>query len=405
MSGRPAIGIVGTGTMGTGIARVAAAAGHPVVATDASPEARERARETLCASLARAVERGRLAPGADREILGRIVVTDSLDAMADCELVVEAVVERLDVKQSLMRALEAVVAPDALLATNTSSLSIAAVGAACKQAGRVVGMHFFNPPHVMRLVEVVPGLRTDPRVVERVGELARSWGKTVVVARDTPGFIVNRVARPFYGEALRILEEGIADVATIDHAMTTVGGFRMGPFALMDLIGNDVNYAVTETVFRAFYGDARYRPSLTQLRMVEAGLLGRKSGRGFYDYAEGAERPRPVEDAGLHATIVDRIVAMLINEAVDAVFWRVAEPADIDLAMTHGVNYPRGLLAWCDALGAATVLERIEALRATYAEDRYRPSPLLRRMAERGERFFPGPDDDSPPAAGRDGAP
>ena len=277
---------------------------------------------------------------------------------------------------------------DAILATNTSSLSVTGIAAACARPERVLGLHFFNPAPLLPLVEVVPGLATDPAVMQRARALIDAWGKTTVVARDTPGFIVNRVARPFYGEALRILEEGVADAATIDWAMREVGGFRMGPFELMDLIGNDINFKVTQSVYEAFFHDPRYRPSFTQQRMVEAGRLGRKSGRGYYDYAPGAVRPAPVESPALGRAIVNRIVAMLINEAVDAVFWRIAAPEDVDLAMTRGVNYPKGLLTWADELGPEVVLARLEALHADYCEDRYRPSPLLRRMVRENRRFF-----------------
>jgi len=233
-------------------------------------------------------------------------------------------------------------------------------------------------------VEVVRGQATPGALVEAACALVQGWGKTTVVAADTPGFIVNRIARPFYGEALRILDEGIADCATIDWAMRTLGGFRMGPFELMDLIGNDVNFAVTSAVYEGFFFDPRYRPSLTQRRLVDANLLGRKTGRGYYDYRNGAARPAPREDEGLGRAIFDRILAMLINEAVDAVFWGVATPADIDLAMVKGVNYPKGLIAWAEELGYGIALERLETLRAEYGEDRYRPSPLLRRLVGSG---------------------
>jgi 3-hydroxybutyryl-CoA dehydrogenase len=215
------------------------------------------------------------------------------------------------------------------------------------------------------------------------------WGKTTVVASDTPGFIVNRVARPFYGESLRLLDEGLADAPTIDWALRELGGFRMGPFELMDFIGLDVNFAVTRSVYEQTFHDPRYRPSLTQQRLVEAGRLGRKSGRGFYDHAEGAARPEPTRDDALAARIFRRVIAMLVNEACDAVHWRVASPADVELAMTKGVNYPRGLLAWGDALGADAVLTEIEALHAGYLEDRYRPSPYLRRAARDGLPLLP----------------
>jgi 3-hydroxybutyryl-CoA dehydrogenase len=376
------VGVVGAGAMGRGIAQVAAAAGHHVLLSDAMPEVVDRARDTIRSGLARDVAKGRLdQPRADA-LLARIenvgATTSGLGAFAECGLVIEAVAEDLGVKRELFTALEQVVARESILATNTSSLSVAAIGAATTHADRVVGMHFFNPAPLMALVEIVPAITTAPEITERTRALATAWGKTTVVATDTPGFIVNRVARPFYGEALRILEEGIADVATIDWALRDVGGFRMGPFELMDLIGNDVNFAVTTSVFEGFFYDPRYRPSLVQRRLVDAGLLGRKRERGYYDYRAGAVAPEPVRDADLGARIVLRILAMLVNEAVEAVRLRVAAPHDIELALTKGVNYPRGLLAWGDEIGPATILDRLETLQAEYGEERYRPSPLLR---------------------------
>jgi len=376
------VGVVGAGAMGRGIAQVAAAAGHRVLLSDARPEVVDRARDTIRSGLARDVAKGRVdQPRADA-LLARIenvgATTSGLGAFAECGLVIEAVAEDLGVKRELFTALEDVVARESILATNTSSLSVAAIGAATTHADRVVGMHFFNPAPLMALVEIVPAITTAPEITERTRALASVWGKTTVVATDTPGFIVNRVARPFYGEALRMLEEGIADVATIDWALREVGGFRMGPFELMDLIGNDVNFAVTTSVFEGFFYDPRYRPSLVQRRLVDAGLLGRKRERGYYDYRAGAVAPDPVRDADLGARIVLRILAMLVNEAVEAVRLRVAAPHDIELAMTKGVNYPRGLLAWGDEIGPATILDRLEALQAEYGEERYRPSPLLR---------------------------
>ena len=383
MSNPPLIvGVVGAGAMGRGIAQVAAAAGHRVLLSDARPEVVDRARDTIRSGLARDVAKGRLdQPRADA-LLARIenvgATSSGLGAFAECGLVIEAVAEDLGVKRELFTALEDVVARESILATNTSSLSVAAIGAATTHADRVVGMHFFNPAPLMALVEIVPAITTAPEITERTRALATAWGKTTVVATDTPGFIVNRVARPFYGEALRMLEEGIADVATIDWALRDVGGFRMGPFELMDLIGNDVNFAVTTSVFEGFFYDPRYRPSLVQRRLVDAGLLGRKRERGYYDYRAGAVAPDPVRDADLGARIFLRILAMLVNEAVEAVRLRVAAPHDIELAMTKGVNYPRGLLAWGDEIGPATILDRLEALQAEYGEERYRPSPLLR---------------------------
>ena len=277
---------------------------------------------------------------------------------------------------------------DCILASNTSSLSIASIGSVLKNPERVIGIHFFNPAPLMPLVEIIPAVQTNSENTQHARELVDSWKKVTVLAKDTPGFIVNRVARPFYGEALRIYEEGIADFATIDWAMTALGGFRMGPFTLMDYIGNDVNYTVTETVFEAFYYDPRYKPSFTQKRHSEAGYLGRKSGRGYYNYAEGTPAPVPNEDKALGDAILNRILVMLINEAADALFWNVATKEDIDLAMTKGVNYPKGLLKWADEKGIESVLKELEKMFQEYGEDRYRPSPMLRKMVREGKSFF-----------------
>ncbi len=382
------IGVVGSGTMGRGIAQVAATAGHPVIVYDQRLQALQDARLFVQRMLSRQVEKGRMRDEEATAIFDRIRWADQMGSVAPCQLIVEAIVEDLERKQALFRELEALTRPDTILATNTSSLSVTSIAAACKRPQRVVGIHFFNPAPLMRLVEVAPALQTSEATTAQSIELLRQWGKLVVRTQDTPAFIVNRVARPFYSEALRIYEEGIADIATIDWAMTELGGFRMGPFTLMDFIGNDVNYAVTESTWRAFFHEPRYKPSFTQKRLVEAGWLGRKSGRGYYSYAEGATRPEPIRDEKLGHAILHRIRIMLINEAADALFWKVASATDIDLAMTTGVNYPRGLLAWADELGIQTCVEAMDELYETYREDRYRCSPLLRRMAREGSTFF-----------------
>jgi len=385
------VGIVGAGAMGSGIAQVALRNGHQVVLADVEKSATLKARESIDAALARDVEKGRLTSEtatSARDRLRTASLPAGLGEFSECGLVVEAIVEGLDAKQSLFRALEGVVSPDCVLATNTSSLSVTSIASACQAPGRVVGMHFFNPAPVMPLVEIIPGAQTSSEVTGATRAIADGWGKVTVLAADSPGFIVNRVARPFYGESLRILEDGVADAPTIDWALRELAGFRMGPFLLMDFIGNDVNYAVTESVWRATYFDGRYRPSITQKRLVEAGWLGRKSGRGFYEYGPDAPARPATEDRALGEGIVLRVLAMLVNEAVDVVRWRIATPADVDLAMKKGVNYPRGPLAWGNELGLEGVLKEIVRLRGESGEDRYRPSPLLRRMVKEGRRFF-----------------
>lgn len=501
------VGIVGAGAMGAGIAQVAAVAGHRVRLLDARDGAASQAIAQLRATLDRLAAKGRMS-AADAIAAGeRLSVAATTADLAPAGLVVEAIVEKLDVKRGLFAELEALVAEDAILATNTSSLSITAIAAGLRRPERVVGMHFFNPAPLMALVEVVSGLATAPAVAAAVHDTANAWGKRPVHARSTPGFIVNRVARPFYAEGLRLLGEQAATPATIDAVMREAGGFRMGPFELMDLIGHDVNFAVTRSVFDAYYGDPRFTPSLIQQELVAAGWLGRKSGRGFYDHAEGAARPAPgtlapvspvaggrrlaiwegsplgralaerlhraevpferragegpggrvaeagdavlfasdgrtatqrAADLGVPGTVVVdlaldpltatriaiaaadqapaaaidaavallqaaglavsrladvpglavlRTVAMLANEAADAVNQGVCDAAAADLAMQAGVNYPRGPLAWADAIGPAVVLDVLDHLARTYGEDRYRASPLLRRLVAAGGRF------------------
>jgi len=374
------VGVIGSGAMGSGIAQVAAAAGHHVLLIDLDEAALDRSATALKKVMDRLVEKGRMTADEADALQGRVVRSTSMAALAPCDLVIEAIVERLDVKQSVFAEVESVAGSDAVLATNTSSLSVTAIAQALEAPERMVGLHFFNPAPLMPLVEVIAALQTEPGLDAACFELMARWGKSPALARDTPGFIVNRVARPFYGEALRMVEEGIADMATVDEAMRSVG-FRMGPFELMDFIGNDVNYAVTESVFAAMYFDPRYRPSLVQKRHAEAHWLGRKTGRGYYDYRDGAVRPAPVAEPKLHQLIQDRILAMLINEAFDAVHMNICSEADVETAMTRGVNYPKGLVAWGRERGLAQTVADLDALSNRYGEDRYRCCPLLREAA------------------------
>lgn len=486
------VAVIGSGAMGSGIAQVAAAAGHQVLLYDTREHAAGQAIDGIGKTWARLVEKGRMGAVESDLARERLRHIGSLQDAAGAALVIEAIVEDLAAKRALFAELEGIVADDCILATNTSSIPVTAIAAQLSRPGRLVGMHFFNPVPLMALVEVVAGLATDPEVAAAVYALAESWGKHPVHARSTPGFIVNRVARPFYAEGLRLLQEGAADVATLDAVLRDCGGFRMGPFELMDLIGHDVNYSVTKSVFEAYYGDPRFTPSIVQHELVSAGFLGRKSGRGFYRYGDGVgpalaqvedDMPRPAmvryaggpgvldalvarlsgagielapreeapglycdgaaifltdgrsatqrahddghpdtivfdllldaagasrialaradgcsdgawraavglfQAAGFAVSRLDdvpgmavmRTVAMLANEAADAVHQGVCSARAVDVAMQKGVNYPRGPLAWLDAIGLRHGVTVLDNLAATYGEDRYRVSPLLRR--------------------------
>lgn len=373
------IGVIGAGAMGSGIAQVAAQCGHEVVLVDQNQSALDKSQKNLASVASRLIEKERWTVEFSQEVQQSIVRTTDWNQLKPCTWIIEAIVEDLAVKTDVFRKLEAIVDSTAVLASNTSSLSLTAIAGKLSNPERFVGLHFFNPAPLMALVEVIPALQTNPDLVTRAMEQMRSWNKTPVKAKDTPGFIVNRVARPFYGEALRIVEEGLASPQAVDAAMKACG-FRMGPFELMDLIGNDVNYAVTQSVFEAFYYDPRYRPSLIQKQFVDAGWLGRKSGRGYYHY-ESESTDKQIVDISSLEWISERIIAMLINEAAEALYLNIASASDLDTAMTRGVNYPKGLLAWANERGIDATLEVLKGLQEHYGEDRYRPSILLKQMA------------------------
>ena len=387
------VGIIGSGTMGSGIAQVAATAGCKVKVYDTNQDALDKSKAALEKVLLRLIEKERIDKTEKNRIQDNISYVNSLSDLADSDLTIEAIVENLEIKQKVFSELETYVSDETIIASNTSSLSIASIASALQKPERCVGIHFFNPAPLMALVEVIPAIQTSEVMFSKAVSTIKSWNKTVAIAKDTPGFIVNRVARPFYGEALRIYEEGISDFATIDQAMKTVGGFRMGPFELMDFIGNDINYTVTKTVFKTFYYDSRFRPSFTQQRLAEAGYLGKKTGKGYYQYDKNGAIVIPSEtkesyDKELAEQIFNRVLVMLINEAVDALFWNIASAEDIDKAMTKGVNYPKGLLAWADEKGIDWCVEKIDDLYNEYHEERYRCSLLLRKMKKENKTFF-----------------
>lgn len=395
------IGVIGSGTMGSGIAQVAATAGCKVKLFDTNQAVLDKAKTTLEKVLSRLVEKDKIDANEKSRIENNISYVNNLKDLSDSHLVIEAIVENLDIKKKVFTELETYVSADCIIASNTSSLSIASIAASLQKPERCIGIHFFNPAPLMQLVEVIPAIQTSKAVLETSVKTISDWKKTVAIAKDTPGFIVNRVARPFYGEALRMYEEGIADFHTIDAAMKDLGGFRMGPFELMDFIGNDINYTVTETVFTAFYFDPRYKPAFTQKRYAEAGYLGRKSGKGYYNYDENgaivisndSEKSLDSAQAKSHnielsQQIFDRILVMLINEAADALFLNIASAEDIDKAMTKGVNYPKGLLAWANEKGMDWCVTKMDELYEMYHEDRYRCSPLLRKMNKENLTFF-----------------
>lgn len=374
------IGVIGAGTMGIGIAQVAATNGCRVWVYDANAKQVETATAGLEKTLTRLVDKQKISAEKMTEILANISIATELKDFKDCELIIEAIIENKEIKTRVFTELEKHVSESCVIASNTSSISITSLGAELQKPERFIGIHFFNPAPLMPLVEIIPSLITEKSLAEKMYTLMKDWGKTPVIAKDIPGFIVNRIARPYYGEGLRIVEENIATVEQVDDAMKTLGNFKMGPFELMDLIGVDVNFSVTTTVYKDYFYDPKYKPSLLQQRMSEAKLHGRKTGKGFYDYSENGQNLVAEKDEALYQQIYLRIISMLINEAVEAKRLGIANDEDLELAMQKGVNYPKGLLAWGKEIGYAKISETLQNLYEEYQEERYRQSPLLRKM-------------------------
>jgi 3-hydroxybutyryl-CoA dehydrogenase len=373
--------------MGSGIAQVAAMSGCEVILCDTYEASIIKARDSIQASLSKLAEKNKITDQDSKAIFGRIYFSGDLESVKSCDLILEAIIEDEKEKEKLFARLADLISEDTIIATNTSSLSVTALAKTIAHPENFIGIHFFNPPVLMPLVEIIPATQTKSEVVQHVFKLIKDWNKTPVIAKDTPGFIVNRIARPFYGEAMRIAEERLATPAEIDEAMRQFGGFKMGPFELMDYIGHDVNYAVTHAVWTAMYYDPRYKPSSLQAALVKSGWLGKKSGLGFYDYSvNGGKQEVAISDQ--HHFIFDRIITMLINEAVDAVYLGIATIKDIDLAMTLGVGYPKGLLKWADEIGIQKSVDHMDQLHDIYKEDRYRCSVLLRKMASLNLTFY-----------------
>ncbi|ODS77040.1 MAG: 3-hydroxybutyryl-CoA dehydrogenase [Chryseobacterium sp. SCN 40-13] len=373
------IGIIGSGTMGIGIAQVAASSGCKVYLYDANIAQTEKSLGVLRSTLAKLVNKQKITQEESDGIIGRIVSCVSLSEFKNCDLVIEAIIENAEIKKKVFAEVESTVSENCIISSNTSSISITSLSADLQHPERFIGIHFFNPAPLMPLVEIIPGLLTKKNLDFEISELMKSWKKIPVIAKDIPGFIVNRIARPFYGEALRIVEENIATPEQVDDAMRTLGNFRMGPFELMDLIGIDVNFAVTTTVYKDYFHDPKYKPSLLQQRMSEARLLGKKTGKGFYDYAESATKPEPLKDEKLYKEVFMRIISMLINEAVEAKRLKIASDEDLEMAMQKGVNYPKGLLAWGAEIGYDKVSDTLQNLYNKYQEERYRQSPALQK--------------------------
>ena len=379
------VGIIGSGTMGIGIAQVAATAHCEVFLYDANFSQTEKSLKNLKTTLNKLAEKGKISTEKSLEIFNQITPCQEIKELKDCDLVIEAIIENKEIKQKVFAELETYVSEKCVLGSNTSSISITSLQSELKNPERFIGIHFFNPAPLMPLVEVIPGLLTENNLAQEIVDLMKFWGKSPIIAKDVPGFIVNRIARPFYGEALRIVEENLATPGQVDDAMKSLGNFKMGPFELMDLIGIDVNFSVTKTVYQDYFFDPKYKPSLLQQRMSEAKLLGRKTRKGFYDYSERSQESRAksqeiIKDEGMYEMIFMRIISMLINEAVEAKRLGIANDEDIETAMQKGVNYPKGLLNWGKEIGFSKISEVLQNLYEEYQEERYRQSPLLRKL-------------------------
>ena len=381
------IGILGSGTMGISIAHFTSLKNNPTIVYDSSKDALKNGEKNLNSLINKLTNKGKYSKKEKNAIKKNLKFTNDINDLKKSELIIEAIIEDLNIKNEIFSKVEKLVSKECIISSNTSSLSITALASSLKENHRFIGLHFFNPANLMPLVEVIPAIQTSEKTLKKSKDFLENIGKVVVTVKDTPGFIVNRVARPFYGEAIRIYEEGIANFETIDWAMKEIGGFKMGPFELMDFIGNDINYTVTETVFREFYYDPRYKPSFTQKRLMEAGYFGRKSGKGFYNYKTNkADNINKNREVGKE--IVLRIVSMLINEAADALYLNIASKEDLDLAMIKGVNYPKGLLYWADEIGIETIFHTLNNLHINYCEDRYRPSPIFKKMLKENNKFY-----------------
>ncbi len=393
MAAARVIGVLGAGTMGSGIAQLACRSGARTLLHDPISDALQRGLERARDGLQKEAAKGRLTQEEAQASIERLEAVDDLAAFAPCELVIEAVPERLDLKHDLYRQLSEIVGERCVLATNTSSLLVTAIAAGATHPERVVGMHFFNPAPVMRLLEVVAGEQSSEDALALAHATGEAMGKTVIRAHDGPGFLVNRCNRPFGLEALRLLQERIADIETIDRIVRMEGGFRMGPFELMDLVGVDTGFEISKSFFEQSFYEPRWQPSPISARYVAAGLHGRKTGRGYYDYSgDGPHRspdPDPPADAEEDVRpavggVLERIVCQVINECAFALGEGVGSAEDIDTGMVLGLNYPRGPLAWADEIGLDHVLAVLDGLWEEYREERYRPAPALRRLVRAG---------------------